>query len=248
MSDSNIIPPSGPTATAASAVLLPEQDQTPIKGVVNAVEAILRERPRVLSQLRRPGQGRLVMAMLLIGIACSLIYGLVVGTFSGGQQLWAAPIKIAAGLLVAGFICLPSLYIFSCLSGSGAKLSEVAGLLAGYLALMAVLLIGFAPIVWVFSQSTESLVAMGVLHMVFWIVATWFSVSFLHSAFAHLNTQSTAAIKVWVMIFLLVQLQMMTALRPIIGSADSFLPKEKKFFLAHWAESVQKPSKPSTQP
>ena len=97
MSDSNIVPPSGPTAAAASAVLLPEQDQTPIKGVVNAVEAILRQRPRVLSQLRRPGQGRLVMAMLLIGIACSLIYGLVVGTFSGGQQLWAAPIKIAAG-------------------------------------------------------------------------------------------------------------------------------------------------------
>jgi hypothetical protein len=32
---------------------------------------------------------------------------------------------------------------------------------------------------------------------------------------------------------------MTTALRPIIGRSDHFLPREKKFFLTHWADSLQ---------
>ena len=95
--------------------------------------------------------------MLFVSIVCSLIYGVVVGTFSGGQQLWIAPAKIAMGLMISALICLPSLYIFTCLSGSQARLVEVCGLLAGLLMLMTILLIGFAPAAWIFSQSTESI-------------------------------------------------------------------------------------------
>jgi hypothetical protein len=31
---------------------------------------------------------------------------------------------------------------------------------------------------------------------------------------------------------------MTTTLRPILGHSDHFLPKEKKFFVTHWAESL----------
>ena len=78
--------------------------------------------------------------MLFVSVVCSLIYGVVAGTFSGGTQLWAAPVKIAAGLMISALICLPSLYIFTCLSGSQARLVEVCGLLAGLLMLMTILL------------------------------------------------------------------------------------------------------------
>jgi hypothetical protein len=40
-------------------------------------------------------------------------------------------------------------------------------------------------------------------------------------------------------IFLLVMLQMTTTLRPIVGTAETFLPTEKKFFLNHWAQSLR---------
>jgi hypothetical protein len=43
---------------------------------------------------------------------------------------------------------------------------------------------------------------------------------------------------VWVAVFVLVCLQMTTALRPIIGTSDHWLPKEKKFFIAHWIENL----------
>jgi hypothetical protein len=31
---------------------------------------------------------------------------------------------------------------------------------------------------------------------------------------------------------------MTTALRPIVGTADTFLPTQKKFFLSHWGDCL----------
>src|SRR5437870_4188111 len=214
------------------------EEREAIPNVVTAVEAILRQPRRVMYQLRQPGSGRLMGAMLLVAILCSLVYGVVVGTFSMGDQLWAAPVKIAGGLLFSALICLPSLYIFTCLSGSQARLTEICGLVAGLLMLMTILLIGFAPVAWLFSQSTESVVWMGVLHLVFWFIATFFGLRFLETGFSHSKARSNAGLNVWIIIFMLVAVQLTTALRPIVGKAPTFLPKEKKFFLTHWGDNL----------
>ena len=80
-------------------------ERVAIPNVIAAIEALLRHPRRMMFQLRRPGAGKLIAAMLFISIVCSLIYGVVVGTFSGGQQLWIAPAKIAAGLMISALIC-----------------------------------------------------------------------------------------------------------------------------------------------
>src|SRR6185369_11737325 len=140
-----LIPASPASSGPPSLPLGANPDETlPIPNFVGAIEAILRQPRRVMFQLGRPGSGRLIAAMLTVSVVCGLIYGLIAGTFSGGTQLWAAPVKIAGGLLISALICLPSLYIFSCLSGSKARLGEVSGLIAGLLLLMTILLIGFA--------------------------------------------------------------------------------------------------------
>src|SRR5277367_4292071 len=154
-------------------------ERTPIVGVIGAVEAILRQPRRVMYQLKQARPGGLILSLVVIAAVCSLIYGLVVGSFSGGEQTWAAPLKVAAGVLISGIICLPSLYIFACLCGSQARLVEVSGLVAGLLGLVTILLIGFAPVAWVFSQSTETETIMGALHLAFWMVALCFGVRFL---------------------------------------------------------------------
>jgi len=169
------------------------------------------------------------------------VFGIFIGWFSGGTQLWAAPLKVATGLLISAAICLPSLYIFACLSGSTARLSEVVGLVAGLLLLMTILLIGFAPVAWLFSQSTESLILMGALHLVFWLIATYFGLRFLNAGFV-LREDRSGGLKVWMVIFLLVMVQMTTALRPLIGTADTLLPTEKRFFLGHWGECIKQAS------
>lgn len=246
MNDQNPIPPRIPPQippVVSYSDLLPLGDnpseRVAIPNAVVAIEAILRQPRRVIFQLRQPGAGKLIAAMLLVSVVCALIYGVVAGTFSGGTQLWAAPVKITLGLMVSALICLPSLYIFACLSGSQARLVEVCGLLAGLLMLMTILLIGFAPVAWLFSQSTQSITWMGALHLLFWFVSTCFGVRFLQTGFSHSNARSNAGLNVWVVIFVLVALQMTTALRPILATSEDFLPKEKKFFLTHWSENLK---------
>lgn len=236
------IPPQIPPLTTPGGVPQLGHDpaeHVPISNVVAAVDAILRHPRRVIFQLRQPEAGKLIAMMLLVSVVCCLIYGAVVGSFSGGVQLWAAPSKIALGLMISALICLPSLYIFTCLSGSQARLVEVCGLLAGLLMLMTILLIGFAPVAWIFSQSTESLAWMGTLHLVFWFIATIFGLRFLGAGFSHSNARSHAGFHTWVVIFLLVTVQMTTALRPILGKADTFLPTQKQFFLSHWGDCLK---------
>src|SRR5262245_51342116 len=246
------VPPQLPAAVQGLPGLAPlgqlPDDREPIPNVVAAVEAILRQPRRVMYQLRQPGAGRLIGAMLVVAILCSVIYGVVVGTFSMGDQLWAAPVKIAGGLLFSALLCLPSLYIFTCLSGSQARLTEICGLVVGLLMLMTILLVGFAPVAWLFSTSTESVNWMGTLHLVFWFIATFFGLRFLSSGFSHSKARSRAGLNAWIRIFMLVVMQMTTALRPIVGKSSTFLPKDKKFFVTHWSDclNAQPAAKPQT--
>ncbi len=214
------------------------EDRQAIGGIAAAIETILRQPRRVMFQLRQPGAGKLIAAMLFISVVCSLIYGVIVGSFSGHEQWWAAPAKIAGGLLISTIICLPSLYIFACLSGSQARLVEIVGMISGLLTLMTILLIGFAPVAWLFSQSTNHVCWMGFLHLAFWGISTIFGIRFLATAFVHSNARSNAGLGTWIIIFMLVALQMSTALRPIVGRAETPLPTEKKFFLMHWIDCM----------
>jgi len=220
---------------------LPEERES-IPNPIVAVEAILRQPRRVQYQLRQPGAGRLIGSMVLVALLCSLVYGVVVGTFSNGTQLWAAPVKVAGGLLISAIICLPSLYIFACLGGSQARLIEICGLVTGLLLLMTLLLIGFAPVAWLFSQSTDDLRWMGALHLVFWMISTFFGLRFLENGFSHSKARSTAGLNTWILIFVLVVLQMTTALRPLVGTAPTFLTTEKKFFVTHWSDCLKAPA------
>jgi hypothetical protein len=215
------------------------EEREPISGLAAAIESILRQPRRVMFQLRQPGAGALTGVMLFIAVVCSLIYGVIVGSFSGGQQFWIAAVKVAAGALVSALICLPSLYIFACLSGSRARLVEIFGLVVGMLMLTTILLIGFAPVAWLFSQSTDSANWMGALHLLFWFIASIFGLRFLDAAFSHSQARSKAGFNTWVVIFMLVVVQMTTALRPIVGTSDTFLPTEKKFFLTYWGDCLK---------
>lgn len=255
MNDMNQIPPQLPPQMQFTPPPTAEDpaELAPINGIAAAIESILRQPRRVHHALRQPGAVRVIASMVFVAVICALTYGVVIGTFSRGPQLWIAPLKIAGGLLIAAVICLPSLYIFACLSGSRARLSEMAGLLAGLLLLMTLLLIGFAPVAWLFSESTNSIGWMGFLHLLFWGIATIFGMRFLGAGFAGTQAKSQAGLRVWAVIFVLVCLQLTTALRPIIGTSDTVFPgaTEKKFFIKHWfdcleadANTHQKPGEP----
>jgi hypothetical protein len=178
---------------------------------------------------------RNLMLLSMIGLA---VFGLLLGTFSGGMQLWAAPTKLLMGLLGSGLICFPSLYIFSCLSGIEQPPLRILSVFATAFAVLALLLLGFAPIVWVFSQSSDSPAFLGVLALVFYCIALLFALRLIVEASRELGMKESRHLLVWAGIFTVVTLQMTSSLRPILGTADTFLPQEKKFFLTHWFDSL----------
>ncbi|MCW1915301.1 hypothetical protein OJ996_17075 [Luteolibacter sp. GHJ8] len=202
-------------------------------------EALLRSPRGLVARLAEPGSGAL-LSFLGIAIISMIAFGLVLGSFAMGTQLWAAPLKITVGLLIAGIICYPSLYIFSCLAGSRAGAGQLASTLAGMLALAGLLLLGFAPAVWIFTQATDAFGFMGALGLMPWFVALCFGFRFLETAVGLTGATSRGPVFVWSCIFLMVTLQMTTSLRPILGRDSRFLTDEKKFFVQHWIESADK--------
>jgi hypothetical protein len=82
---------------------------------------------------------------------------------------------------------------------------------------------------------------MGALHLAFWFIATCFGLKFLAQGFSHSQARSSAGLATWIVIFGLVAVQMTTALRPFLGKANSFLPENKQFFLAHWSDCLRTP-------
>jgi hypothetical protein len=214
----------------------------------NLFEALLR-RPRDLVLRLGDGGGGALWRFLAIAAVSLAVFGFVLGCFAKHEQLWAAPLKITLGLGIAGLICLPSLYIFATLAGARMTLGQLAACLGGALALAGLLLTGFAPAIWIFAESTNSLGFMGALAIAAWLVAIGFGIRFLRSALTATGGAQRTPLLVWSGVFLLVTLQMTTSLRPILGRSPRLLTQEKLFFLQHWAQSAGQflpPEKPAT--
>jgi hypothetical protein len=79
---------------------------------------------------------------------------------------------------------------------------------------------------------------MGILHLFFWIIGLWFGVRLIKGLLTCGGVSDRGHLRVWIIIFTLVSLQMTAVLRPLIGTADTLLPTEKKFFAQHWLDSM----------
>ncbi|MCP5535763.1 MAG: hypothetical protein H7A51_05950 [Akkermansiaceae bacterium] len=209
------------------------------KGFSHILNHLLKKPLSVIHEINHGGKSP-APALLLITLVCLAIFGLVLGMFSAGNQLWAAPVKIIGGVLFSGIICLPSLYIFGALGGMDAKVQHVIGLMLTFLAITALLLVGFAPVVWLFSTSSNSLVFFGFLSLAIWIVCLVFGLRVITRAAQSMGGGRGGHLNIWAIIFLLVTVQMTTTLRPIIGESDKFLNlEEKRFFMRYWFEVME---------
>src|ERR1041384_6286883 len=115
-------------------------------GPLLLLETLLKHPGRIIHELHRDRRPTLALWSLVLALAGMAIYGVVVGSLSGGAQLWIAPVKITLGTFLSVLICLPSLYIFICLGGIDVRIRTIAGALFASVCLSSVLLIGFAPV------------------------------------------------------------------------------------------------------
>lgn len=203
-----------------------------------ALDLLLREPGELLAGFDGPGRPRGLSQIVLLALGGHLVYGLVMASFAGGMQWWAVPLKVLVAAATCAAICFPSLYILVCLSGARARVPQVASMLASLVALSAVFLAGAAPIVWVFSQSSNLTSFMGAVHLLAWLVSMAAAARILTRGLRHWRARHPEWGGLWLMIFVVTSLQMATVLRPMVGPASGLLEPERRFFLQHWLSTI----------
>ena len=177
--------------------------------------------------------------LLFWGLVFHAIYGFAMALFdsAGAAALTAAKAPLIA--LASAVLCVPSLYVFSCVTGAPMKLTQVCALAAGAVAMTGLLLLGLTPVAWLFSVSTNSLKFVVIGNAVAWGVAMVFVLRFFGLVATVGSQRKIAGFKWWVLVYVLVTLQMATTLRPLLGKPEKgWRDTEKKFFLVHFKESL----------
>ncbi|MDF7800368.1 hypothetical protein P4C99_12900 [Pontiellaceae bacterium B1224] len=205
----------------------------------SVVDATLKRPAQMAHELIHGTGWKAPLFLTLVLLFCLTVLGIIMGSFSGGAQFWAVPLKIVTGTVISALICMPSLYILLCLSGGGQSFPQVGRMLLLGLTLAGILFIGFVPVAWIFSQATESAVFMGVLYLLVWGIGLFFGLRLMKTALEFLNKRSLGTLNLWMFIFAMVLLQMSTTLRPIIGKSEPLKFNEKMFFMAHWSEALR---------
>lgn len=202
------------------------------RNLMGMVDALLKTPGTVFESLRT--QSGTIRTLLIVIVLAMAVAGSVCATTGGGIQYWLVPAKFAVGIFLSALICLPSLHIFSCMSGLTQDARTTAVSLLMGVGLTSLLLVGFAPIAWIFSQATSSPVALGTLNIAFLFISACFGLRLVHRALASVGLGNGGGLVIWSILFVLVLFQMTTTLRPLVGPFDGHWFQPRMFFLEHW--------------
>ncbi|HEV7240410.1 MAG TPA: hypothetical protein VGQ36_14310 [Thermoanaerobaculia bacterium] len=186
--------------------------------------------------LRHPNESDTLnpFALLIGAIFCYVMYGVAAGFFQGGWGLGLAVMKIPLIILGSLALCIPSLYVFTALSGADYSPRSFTSAIAGFCGVAGLLLLALMPVIWLFSVSTISLSFVVWLHVTVWVVTLFFAHRFL----ARTAPGARGAIGVWLVLLFFVSLQMTTYVRPVLwrGANEPLFATEKKSFFGHLGE------------
>jgi hypothetical protein len=212
----------------------------------NIVTSLLKAPAKVADVIALQQKGILAAAasLLALAVACHAVFGLAVGLFVGWSVAIMDVVKAPLIAVCSLLLCFPSLYVFACVAGSPLTISQTVALGCSCLAMVGLLLVGLAPVAWLFAVSTASLPFIVMLALLIWLVAVSFAARYVGKLRAHPLFQRQGGIKMWFLILIVVTLQMTTCMRPMLGKPEKgWWTGEKKFFLSHFGATFEQKKK-----
>jgi hypothetical protein len=209
------------------------------RGVIGTLDELLRCPMAGTERAQAGASVRAWTLRVLAGsVACWGLYGAAGGFFQGGAQVAVAAAKAPIIMIATAALCVPSLYVFGLLAGAPLTRQRLAVVLAGFLGLVGLVLVGLLPIGWLFSVSSTSLSFVVWLHLLLWGLALFFGGRFLSAA---LPEVPSGAVLLWLTLFCVVSFQVATFMRPVLWRAPGapIVEEGKLFFLDHFS-AVQK--------
>ena len=190
----------------------------------------------------------LALAAAAAGFA---LYFFAAGFFAGWRTALFDAAKGAGTALFAFALCLPSLYVFSCVSGATLRAGQIVAAGAACLATAGMLLAALAPVLWLFAVSSSSAAFVTALAVLLAVPAVWLAVRPAIGLQTAGGVRSTAGLRLWLAVLAVVALQTVTLLRPMLAApekpaegeaatAEAAAPAapEKMFFLEHFVRTL----------
>ena len=193
---------------------------------LSIIEAMLRNRFRFFGEVRDgvalPAK---IRALATFSAACFALYGAVIGSDHSWQQALSSAVKLPVLFLVTLLVCLPTLHFFNVLFGSSLSLRQNFALLLTAIAVTAVVVVAFAPVVLFFMITTNQYQFFKLLNVGVFAIAGLVGVNYLSQAMrmtvavdrsgarARLNLM-----RVWIVLYAFVGSQLAWTLRPFFGA------------------------------
>lgn len=227
-----------PTAPIPNPPPIPPKPPAP--SAHNIVATLLKE-PQRISETIAAEKGLFLSSLMLLlaGVLCHVVFGLAIGLFGGWPIALMDMVKVPLVAVCSLLLCFPSLYVFTCVAGSPLSVSQTFVLGCSCLAMIGLILVGLAPVAWLFAVSTENLAFVTLLTFLIWLVSIGFAARYVEKLKTHPFFQRQAGIKLWFVILIVVTLQMTTCMRPMLTApTDGWWTSEKQFFLSHFESAL----------
>ena len=215
-------------------------DDEPVTG--NLIERLLKA-PRSVAAAILDGKNLAAESgkLLLTAVVCYAAFGFAIGLFGGWEVARITVLKAPLVALGSMLLCFPSLFVFTAVSGSPITLGRAFALGAACLAMTGLILVGLAPVAWLFAISTNSLPFVTIMSLLVWLISLPFATRFLNRAQDAGLLNRKTGLNLWFVVFIAVMLQMTTVMRPILAKpveASSWREPAKMFFIKHFGEAM----------
>lgn len=184
------------------------------------------------------GFGKIVGFLALLTLVGTMLFGAALGAFVDWRVALLDAVKLSGVVFFAFALCYPTMYVFAYISGSRLSPLRLLGLGLISTATLGCLLAALAPILWLFSVSSESVGFLLLFACALGGIGLLFAYRPIVGAVAKGVIASDSGFKVWFVIFIIVALQAVTLVRPMLSPVGAArVPAEKCFFLQHFVKS-----------
>lgn len=223
----------------------------------STVLTLLRDRRLFLEEIHEEIKLKSKISALMISSFCFFaIYGAIVGgyhalygaignSFHSPLQIFSSAIKLPTLYLITLLVCLPTLYILNVLFGAKQSLLQHFTYLLTAVSVIAILLVGFAPVTLFFLITVRDYHFFLLLNVVIFALTGILGVSFLYQIMRPIAEDDTSQnikirtsiLRFWLVLYGFVGSQLGWTLRPFFGSPgqfELFRPSEGSFFTGVW--------------
>ncbi|MEM9567045.1 MAG: actin-binding WH2 domain-containing protein [Cyanobacteria bacterium P01_E01_bin.34] len=186
---------------------------------------------------------RIIVSMSVLSAALAGLYGITMGMNHSFLLVTSSAIKLPLLLNLTMAICLPSLYIFNILFGQKFRFYQTIALMQTSLGAMSIMMASLAPIAFFFTLTTKNYSFLLLMHVAIFGLCGSYGVNYLYRGCLYLSRRmgqslNTVLLRVWIVLYAIVGMQLAWRLRPFIGSPNSpfqlFRDTEGNFYIAVW--------------